>query len=139
MDHKSPSLWSTFRERHRAIQCLTKGPVQIQIQKLAVSYTQNSIISGLTCAFEAPSLWAVAGPNGAGKSTLLKTLLGLQKPNKGKILFHGFCPCDVAYLAQQNQLDRRFPLTVGDTVAMGLFRQVGLFRSYTKEQRKKMQ
>lgn len=124
---------------HSTIRWDSKGPIGIDIQNLSVKYPNNSVISNLTCHFEAPALWAIAGPNGAGKSTLLKTLLGLQKPASGNITFHGLCPCDVAYLAQQNQLDRRFPLTVGDTIAMGLFREVGIFRRYSKDQRKKMQ
>ena len=118
---------------------MTGTSLSVDIQNLTVSYPQNTIISGLSCHFEVPSLWAIMGPNGAGKSTLLKALLGLQKPSKGRVVFKGFCPCDVAYLAQQNLLDRNFPLTVGDTIAMGLFREVGIFRKYTSEQRDKMQ
>lgn len=132
-------IWNPFHGKHGAVKFSSKGPVEINIENLSVSYSHGRIISGLHCHLQAPSLWAIAGPNGAGKSTLLKTLLGLQKPNSGLIKFQGFCPCDVAYLAQQNQLDRRFPLTVGDTIAMGLFREVGIFRRYTKEQRYKMQ
>lgn len=139
MDHQRTPFWSFFKESHKAIQHTSHGPKGIDIQDISISYPRNSIISGLSCVFESPSLWALAGPNGAGKSTLLKTLLGLLKPKTGKIIFHGFCPCDVAYLAQQNQLDRRFPLTVGDTIAMGLFREVGIFRRYTNQQREKMQ
>lgn len=139
MDHRSARFWRSFKESHRAIHCIPQGPISIDLQNLAVAYSRNTILSGLTCHLDAPSLWAIAGPNGGGKSTLLKTLLGLQKPTKGKITFHGFCPCDVAYLSQQNYLDRRFPLTVGDTIAMGLFREVGIFRRYTKEKHGKMQ
>ncbi len=139
MNHRSVPFWKSFKESHRTIHCISQGPISIDLQKLSIAYSRNTIISGLSCHFEAPALWAIAGPNGAGKSTFLKTLLGLQKSNTGKIIFRGFCPCDVAYLAQQNQLDRRFPLTVGDTIAMGLFREVGIFRRYTKEQREKMQ
>ena len=139
MDHRPTPFWNRFKEKHTLIHCESQGPISINIQNLFVSYPRNLIISDLSCHFEAPALWAIAGPNGAGKSTLLKTLLGLQKPSRGKITFHGFCPCDVAYLAQQNQLDRRFPLTVGDTIAMGLFREMGIFRKYKKEQREKMQ
>lgn len=133
------SLWNYFKPRHLGIQWEESGSVAIDIQNLSVSYPQNKIITNLTCHFEAPALWAIAGPNGAGKSTFLKALLGLERPQKGKIKFQGFCPCDVAYLAQQNLLDRRFPLTVGDTVSMGLFREVGIFSQYTKAQREKMQ
>ena len=139
MEHSPAPFWRPFKEKHWTIRCLPQGPIAIDINHISVKYPKNSIISNLTCHFAAPSLWAIAGPNGAGKSTLLKSLLGLQKSSQGKITFHGFCPCDVAYLAQQNQLDRKFPLTVGDTIAMGLFREVGTFRRYTKEQKDKMQ
>jgi zinc/manganese transport system ATP-binding protein len=139
MDHKASRSWNPFKTNHTAIEQIPEGPISIDIQNLSVAYPHNSVISDLTCHFEAPELWAIAGPNGAGKSTLLKALLELQKNEGGKITFHGFCPCDVAYLAQQNLLDRRFPLTVGDTIAMGLFRQVGILRRYSKEQRLKMQ
>lgn len=139
MDHRFSTLWNRFKNSHPTIHCEVQDSIAIHLHNISVAYPGNPIISGLSCHFEAPALWALAGPNGAGKSTLLKTLLGLQNYSKGKIVFCGFCPCDVAYLAQQNQLDRRFPLTVGDTIAMGLFREVGLFRKYTKAQREKMQ
>ncbi|MBY0500486.1 MAG: metal ABC transporter ATP-binding protein [Alphaproteobacteria bacterium] len=138
MEHR-PSFWTRFKKTHSSIQYIEGGVVSINLQNVSVKYPSNSILSDFSCYFEAPALWAIAGPNGAGKSTLLRALLGLQKCNSGKITFQGLCPCDVAYLAQQNQLDRRFPLTVGDTIAMGLFREVGLFRKYTKGQREKMQ
>jgi zinc/manganese transport system ATP-binding protein len=137
--HKSFSSWNPFKTNHSAIEEVPDGSIAIDIKNLSVAYPNNQVIADLSCSFKAPELWAVAGPNGAGKSTLLKALLALQKNNGGKIRFHGFCPCDIAYLAQQNQLDRRFPLTVGDTIAMGLFREVGIFKRYTNEQRGKMQ
>lgn len=139
MKYSPLTFWSRLTQSHTAIRCQPQGPISIHLQNLSVSYPQNQVISGLSCQFDAPALWGIAGPNGAGKSTLLKTLLGIQKPKQGDITFHGFCPCDVAYLAQQNQLDRRFPLTVGDTIAMGLFREVGVFQKFTTLQHKKMQ
>lgn len=139
MTNSAPSFWTRFTQRHGAIRCVPQKPISIQLQNLSVSYPQNPVISMLSCQFDAPALWGIAGPNGAGKSTLLKTLLGIQKPQGGHITFNGFCPCDVAYLAQQNQLDRRFPLTVGDAIAMGLFREVGVFHQYSHDQQEKMQ
>lgn len=138
-NNSAHSFWTRFTQRHGAIHCVPKKNISIHLENLSVAYGQNSVISKLSCHFDAPALWGIAGPNGAGKSTLLKTLLGIQKPQAGHITFNGFCPCDVAYLAQQNQLDRRFPLTVGDTIAMGLFREVGVFHKYSYEQQEKMQ
>lgn len=139
MDHPRTFFWNSIKKNHKTIQFTSREPKGLEIKELSVGYPRNHVISELSCQFKSPSLWAIAGPNGAGKSTLLKVLLGLIKPKKGNLIFHGFCPCDIAYLAQQNQLDRRFPLTVGDTIAMGLFREVGIFRRYSKEQRVKMQ
>lgn len=139
MKYSTSTFWSRLTQSHTAIRCQPQGPISIHLQNLFVSYPQNQVIAGLSCQFDAPALWGIAGPNGAGKSTLLKTLLGIQRPKKGDVTFHGFCPCDVAYLAQQNQLDRRFPLTVGDTIAMGLFREVGVFQKFTTLQHEKMQ
>lgn len=139
MGHDSSFFWDLFQAKHKVVHYDPQGPLSIDIENLTVSYPQNTVISGLSCHFDVPSLWAIVGPNGGGKSTLLRALLGLQKPTEGKVVFKGFCPCDVAYLAQQNLLDRKFPLTVGDTIAMGLFREVGIFRKYTKKQREKMQ
>lgn len=34
-------------------------------------------------------IFGLLGPNGAGKSSLMKTIVGLQKPTKGNILFNG--------------------------------------------------
>ncbi len=34
-------------------------------------------------------IFGLLGPNGAGKSSLMKTIVGLQKPTSGKIMFNG--------------------------------------------------
>ena len=40
---------------------------------------------------------------------------------------------DIAYLPQQAELDRAFPITVADTVALGLWRRLGVFRGIDRE------
>lgn len=106
------------------------GPLtapSISFENLSVSYGDTRIISSLSGKLNPGSLTAIVGPNGGGKSTLLKALLKLIPNVTGKINFHNALPQEVAYLAQQNQIDRQFPLTVSDTVALGLFRKLGLF------------
>ena len=70
-------------------------------------------------------LIALVGPNGAGKSTLLKGIMGELKPLDGRIDLHGLSHRDIAYLPQQVDIDRSFPITVLDCVAMGLWREIG--------------
>ena len=73
------------------------------------------------------ALIAVVGPNGAGKSTLFKGIVGALKPLAGHIERHGVEPRDIAYLPQVAEIDRSFPISVYDMVAMGLWRSTGLF------------
>ncbi len=79
--------------------------------------------------FAAGSMTAVVGPNGAGKSTLLNVLSGLVRPNRGAVV----CPARgrrrMAYLQQQTELDRDFPVTVAELVGLGLWRGFGAYRA----------
>jgi zinc/manganese transport system ATP-binding protein len=73
-------------------------------------------------------LLAIVGPNGAGKSTLLKGIMGELKPLGGSIDRDGLKKTDIAYLPQQIEIDRSFPISVFDCVAMGLWRKIGAWR-----------
>jgi ABC-type Mn2+/Zn2+ transport system ATPase subunit len=78
----------------------------------------------------------VIGPNGSGKTTLCKAVLGLMAPVEGHL--HIFdCACDelrchhrakIGYLPQKGVVDRNFPVTVLETVMMGRYGAMGLFR-----------
>ncbi len=68
------------------------------------------------------------GPNGCGKTTFLRLITGLEKPEKGQILFHGKPITDNAILYRlrcntgfvlQNSDDQLFLPTVLDEVAFG--------------------
>jgi zinc/manganese transport system ATP-binding protein len=73
-------------------------------------------------------LLAIVGPNGAGKSTLLKGIMGELKPLSGSLKRDGLKKSDTAYLPQQIEIDRSFPISVFDCVAMGLWRKIGAWR-----------
>jgi zinc/manganese transport system ATP-binding protein len=86
-------------------------------------------------AVEPGSLIAVVGPNGAGKSTLFKGVVGIIKPLAGRIERNGVAPQDIAYLPQIAEIDRSFPISVYDLVAMGLWRSKGLFGGIGRKDR----
>ena len=103
----------------------------IAVENLTVAYDRHPAVHHVSCRFEPGSLTAVVGPNGAGKSTLIKTLVGLLRPAEGRVSTGGLTRADIAYLPQQAEIDRSFPITVADTVAMGHWRRIGILGTLT--------
>ena len=95
----------------------------ISVSQLKVGYDRRAVAMPIEGNFSEGSLTAVIGANGAGKSTFLKTLAGLQPAISGNLSFNAAGkPASrprLAYLPQQAELDRAFPISVFDLVAMG--------------------
>ena len=100
---------------------------QVQFRNLTLGYDRHPAVHHLDGAVARGALMAVVGPNGAGKSTLFKGIVGMLPPLAGRIDLGGLKHRDIAYLPQAAELDRSFPIDVYDLVAMGLWRQTGLF------------
>jgi zinc/manganese transport system ATP-binding protein len=105
----------------------------IILHDLTLGYDRHPAVHHLSGVFAAGSMTAVVGPNGAGKSTLLKGLTGLLPPLGGRIAQGRLRTSQMAYLPQQAEIDRSFPVTVLDTVALGLWQRVGMFRGLQQE------
>src|SRR6185437_7496833 len=82
----------------------------------------------LTGEFAPASLTAVVGPNGAGKSSLLRALAGVVRPAAGEVICAARARHGLAFLPQQDELDRGFPITVAELVALGDWRNFGAVR-----------
>src|ERR1043165_7619779 len=100
---------------------------QLRFRDLTLGYDRHPAVHHLDGAVRTGSLTAVIGPNGAGKSTLFKGVVGVIKPPAGRIERNGVRPQDIAYLPQIADIDRTFPISVYDMVAMGLWKRAGLF------------
>jgi zinc/manganese transport system ATP-binding protein len=100
---------------------------QLVFRDLTLGYDRHPAVHHLDGAVRSGALMAVVGPNGAGKSTLFKGVVGTLKPLAGRIERAGLNPQDIAYLPQAAEIDRTFPISVFDMVAMGLWRRAGLF------------
>ncbi|NBB49038.1 ATP-binding cassette domain-containing protein [Rhizobium sp. CRIBSB] len=108
----------------------------IRIDNLTLAYDRHPAVHHLSGHLQEGSLTAIAGPNGAGKSTLLKALMGEIRPSEGAI-HHRLTRQDFGYLPQAAEINRRFPITVLDTVVLGAWRRVGAFGSIGKAERMK--
>jgi zinc/manganese transport system ATP-binding protein len=103
-------------------------PAPIRLDGVSLHHGRLAAVRDLSGCFAPGSLTAIVGPNGAGKSTLLRALAGLHPVAAGRIDTGGLAPADIALLPQGSQLDRGFPITCRDVVALGLTGRTGAFR-----------
>lgn len=61
----------------------------LEVENVAVNYGMIQAIKQLDFRVEQGEIVSLIGANGAGKTTTLKTISGLLKPERGKILFSG--------------------------------------------------
>ena len=61
----------------------------LELKDIYFSRDNKDILNGISLNIEEDSFTAVTGPNGSGKSTLAKIIMGIEKPDKGQILFDG--------------------------------------------------
>ncbi len=105
----------------------------IALHDLTLGYDGHPAVHHLSGVFEAGSLTALVGPNGSGKSTLLKGITGILHPLGGRIERGSLRTFQLAYLPQQAEIDRSFPITILDSVAFGLWQSVGMFGGIKQE------
>jgi zinc/manganese transport system ATP-binding protein len=110
----------------------------LEFRNLTLGYDRHPAVHHLHGPVKQGALMAVVGPNGAGKSTLFKGIVGMLKPLSGSIDLGGMRARDIAYLPQIADIDRTFPIGVYDMVAMGLWRDAGLFGGIGKREREKV-
>jgi zinc/manganese transport system ATP-binding protein len=85
----------------------------LSFDNLTLGYEAHPAVHHLTYGVHQGALVALIGPNGAGKSTLLKGIMGQVQPLDGQIHLHG--------------IDRSFPITVQELVALGAWKEIGAF------------
>lgn len=95
----------------------------IDISKVNFSYDKKPTLKDIDLKIMENDFLAILGPNGGGKSTLLKLILGLLKPESGKISIFSKENTNVIKrigYVPQNISEERFPVCVRDLIIMGL-------------------
>lgn len=104
----------------------------ITFSSVELRHGDRVILSGLSGQIATGSLTALIGPNGSGKTTLLRAIAGLHRATHGQIDRGGLPASQIALLAQDSHLDRSFPITCRDVVALASTR-LGPFRAIGKD------
>jgi zinc/manganese transport system ATP-binding protein len=110
----------------------------IRFRNVTLGYDTHPAVHHLDGEITPGSLTAVVGPNGSGKSTLIKGIVGQLAPLEGRIEIVDSARAAIAYLPQQAAIDRTFPISVFDLVALGLWSEIGSLRGLTAKQRSRV-
>ena len=108
----------------------------IRIENVSFSYGGPKVLENINLSIKKNEFIGIVGPNGGGKTTLLKVILGILKPDYGKvILFDGMtdnCQGEIGYMPQIAKFNRDFPITVEETVLLGRLGKTSKFGFYKK-------
>lgn len=79
--------------------------MSLKIENLTGGYTGVPVIKNINLEIKPGQALGLIGLNGAGKSTTIKHILGLLRPQKGKIILN-----DVVLTADQQSLNVKLPI-----------------------------
>lgn len=61
----------------------------LELQNICFERDNKKILNDINLKIDTDKFVVITGPNGSGKSTLAKIIMGIEKPDSGKILFEG--------------------------------------------------
>ncbi|RJX37751.1 ABC transporter ATP-binding protein [Paenibacillus pinisoli] len=105
----------------------------ITVEQLTFHYdgAPNPALNGISFAIRAGETIAIVGDNGAGKSTLAKCLLGLYKPDKGRVAVDGVEYENIEPEGLRNRMSAifqdfvQFPFPVWENIGLGGIDELG--------------
>ncbi|WP_262249682.1 ABC transporter ATP-binding protein [Parapedobacter soli] len=96
----------------------------IEVQNIHKSFGDNHVLRGIDATFEPGKISLIIGGSGSGKSTLLKCMVGLHRPEQGKVLYQN---------EDFTRMDFEARIPIRKEIGM-LFQNSALFDSMTVEQ-----
>jgi manganese transport system ATP-binding protein len=113
---------------------MSPPPPAIEVAGLTVRYGALVALDDVWMSTAPGRVCGLIGMNGSGKSTLMKALMGVVRPDSGRIRIGGQRTsaarrsAAVAYVPQSETVDWQFPVSVRDVVMMGRYAGMGMAR-----------
>ncbi len=61
----------------------------LELENICFERENKKILDNINLKLEIGKFVAITGPNGSGKSTLVKIIMGIEKPDTGRVIFDG--------------------------------------------------
>ena len=111
----------------------------LQARNLSVHYGDRPALEDVSFDIGRGEVVGLLGPNGSGKSTLLKVVAGVIPASHGDVRFGAEAvtrpnPC-ITYVPQRSGADWAFPITVIESVLLGLARTTPRYRGFKAAER----
>jgi zinc transport system ATP-binding protein len=105
----------------------------ISLKSVFAGYDGRHVVENIDLEVAKGDYLGVIGPNGGGKTTVLRLIAGVMKPSHGEVRVFGVDPYTfksqdrrrIGYVRQETNIDTSFPVSVLDTVLMGLYALIG--------------
>jgi ABC-type Mn2+/Zn2+ transport system ATPase subunit len=114
----------------------------IRMDGVRAGYEGRPALDDVTFDVAVGTFTALIGPNGAGTSTCLKLLLGLVRPQAGRVEVFGenpgFGANGIGYVPQSVEIPKGFPISVEEVVLMGRYGTLGPGRRPGKGDRERV-
>jgi ABC-type Mn2+/Zn2+ transport system ATPase subunit len=119
-------------------QASSSSPI-LQVQNLSVHYGDRPALEDVSFEIQRGEVVGLLGPNGSGKSTLLKVVAGVIPASHGDVRYRGGVVAKatpgITYVPQRSGADWTFPISVMESVLLGLARTAPRFRGFSKQER----
>lgn len=67
----------------------TNGSRSLVVEQIHTAYDKADVLEDVSLTAEDGKITCLLGSNGSGKTTLIRSILGLTRPNRGRIVFAG--------------------------------------------------
>ena len=112
----------------------------VKIDNLSFGYKGCEILHKVSLCLNKGEILGIVGPNGSGKSTLIKIISGLYLPWEGEVFLKGstlssYSRKEIArsIASVSQEIEKDFPFTVREVVAMGRAPYMGRFAMESKD------
>lgn len=98
----------------------------ITLKDVTIAFEGTVAVENANLSIDKGDYLVIVGENGSGKSTLIRAILGLVKPQHGRVIYgDGLRKDQIGYLPQQTAQQRDFPASVEEVVLSGCIGRMG--------------